>query len=355
MVEAWRLLDTGLASAARNIALDRVLLEALDADEIGGTLRFVRFAPSALLACRESPAQALDVGECAKANVAVQRRISGGATWLVDEHQLGWELYLHRRDIGNGSMREIAKRVGHAVATALAALGVDARYRAPDEIEVDGRTLCWMAHAAEGHAVMMQGLILTTVNFELATRILRLPVKATSEVAITAARSRIVGLAEVLGRAADLHVVRRNISEALESEFDVEFREGDLGLTENARYGRAFSETNTADWIGLVAKPASDVRLVEAVRAVRGGVLRANARYEPASRSIRQIWFSGEAGLGPPRALFDLEALLRDVPMARLARSIESFFNSGSLQAHSTEPADFVAVVELATDQSLTA
>ena len=136
---------------------------------------------------------------------------------------------------------------------------------------------------------------------------------------------------------------------------DVEFREGDLGLTENGRYGRAFTETDTADWIGLVAKPASDVRLVEAARPVRGGVLRASARYEPAAHAIRQVWFSGEVGLSPPRALFDLEALLRDMPMERLARAVDSFFKSGSVYAHNTEPADFVAVVELATDQPLTA
>jgi len=355
MVETWRLLDTGLASAARNVALDRVLLEALDADEITSTLRFVRFAPSALLACRESALQAVDLSECASAKVAIQRRISGGATWLVDERHLGWQLYLHRRDIGNTGMRDIAKRVGHAVATALAAFGIDARYRAPDEIEVDGRTLCWMAHAAEGRAVMLQGLILTTVDLELATRIVRLPAVAASEAALTAARRRIAGLTEVLGRAADLHRVRRNITEAIESEFDVEFREGDLGLTENGRYARAFAEIDTADWVGLVGKPASDVRLVEAVRTVRGGVLRASARYEPATRAIRQVWFEGETGLSPPRALLDLEALLRDMPMERLARAVASFFNSGAVKARNTEPADFVAVVELAADQPLTA
>lgn len=355
MVETWRLLDTGLASAARNVALDRVLLEALDADEISSTLRFVRFAPSALLGCRESAAHAINIDECASANVAVQRRISGGAPWLVDEHQLGWALYLHRRDIGNVAMREIAKRVGHAVATALGALGMDARYRAPDEIEVDGRTICWMAHAAEGRAVMLQGLILTTVDFELATRALRLPVKPSNESATAAVRTRIAGLTKVLGRAADLQLLRRNITEAFESEFDVEFREGDLGLTEDARYGRAYSETNTADWIGLIAKAASDVRLVDAVRPVRGGVLRASVRYEPATRAIRQVWFSGDAGLSPPRALLDLEAVLRDLPMARLATAVQSFFSSGSVSVHTTEPADFVAVVGLATGQPFTA
>src|SRR5215212_6255283 len=99
MIERWRLLDTGLASAARNIALNRALLEARHADESPSTLRFLRFAPGVLLACRQSAGEELNPGYCAAQKLAIQRRITGGATWVVDERQLGWELYLHRREI----------------------------------------------------------------------------------------------------------------------------------------------------------------------------------------------------------------------------------------------------------------
>ena len=155
MRESWRLLDTGLASAARNIALDRALLEARHANESPSTLRFLRFSASALLGCRESPDEELDTAYCSAADVPVQRRVTGGITWFVDERQLGWELYLHRREIGSGGMDMLTKRVGHAAATALSALGIDARFRARDEIEVEGRTVCMLAHAAEGGGVLV--------------------------------------------------------------------------------------------------------------------------------------------------------------------------------------------------------
>src|SRR5688572_20673283 len=119
MADTWRLIDTGLGSPARNIALSRALLEARAADEIASTLRFTRFARGALLACHQSAAHELDPSECALQEVVVQRRITGGATWFVDERQLGWELYLHRRDVGAGDMNAITKRVAHAAATGL--------------------------------------------------------------------------------------------------------------------------------------------------------------------------------------------------------------------------------------------
>ena len=64
MAENWRRLDTGLRPAAQNIALNRALLEAREADEIPSTLRFLRFAPCALLGYHQSAEQELDLDYC---------------------------------------------------------------------------------------------------------------------------------------------------------------------------------------------------------------------------------------------------------------------------------------------------
>lgn len=92
MAETWRLLDTGLGSAARNIALNRALLEARQADEIPSTLRFLRFTRSALLGCDQSALQAVNVDYCQLHDIALQRRLTGGPAFYVDEKHLGWEL-----------------------------------------------------------------------------------------------------------------------------------------------------------------------------------------------------------------------------------------------------------------------
>jgi len=355
MAETWRLLDTGLASAARNVALTRALLEARNAEEIPGLLRFVRYTPGVVLGCRQSAAQALDLTECAALELPVQRRLSGGATWMLDERQLGWELYLHRRDVGGADMQAISRRVAHAAAAAIGALGPDARIRGAGEIEVDGRTVCWCAHAAEGDAIVVQGMLLVDIDCERYARILRLPVAARDPGAVAAVRARLASLTEVLGRPPDLFAFRSNLCEAFECEFEIELREGDLGLSEHARYDRALPEIDTAGWADLVAGPASDVCLVEASRTVRGAVLRAGVRFEPTARAIRQVWFSGDACLEPGRALCALEVCLEDLPLHRVTRQVESFFAGRTLDVKHAGPADFVAVVELATGQPLVA
>src|SRR5688572_26960549 len=98
MGEIWRLVDTGLRPAAQNIALNRALLEARHAEEIPSTLRFLRFTPSALLGFQQSAEQEFHLDYCRAHNIAIQRRITGGASRYTDEAQLEFELYLHQRD-----------------------------------------------------------------------------------------------------------------------------------------------------------------------------------------------------------------------------------------------------------------
>lgn len=78
MSEMWRVIDTGLRAAAQNIALNRALLEARQAEEIPSTLRFLRFAPSALLGYHQSTEQEFNLDYCRANRITVQRRITGG-------------------------------------------------------------------------------------------------------------------------------------------------------------------------------------------------------------------------------------------------------------------------------------
>jgi lipoate-protein ligase A len=363
--ESWRLLDTGLASAARNVALTRVLLEARHANESPSTLRFLRFAPSALLACNQSSGHELDLAYCAAQRIAAQRRIATGATWLADERQLGWELYLHRTEIGSVPMTSLAKRIGHAAATALSALGIDARYRAPEDIEVDGRVICTTGMVAEGGGVVFQGLLMLDPDFERYVRALRLavpfdlagapPGSEPLVAAQTAARERIAGLTELLGRPPDLALVRRNLAEAFESEFDIQFREGELSLTEHARYQRALVEIDTPGWIDLASRPSSDMPLLRATHRVPGGIVRVTVKYDMPSHTVRQVWFFGDLHLNPRRTLCDLEAVLRDLPMSRVAARVEWFFRSRPVESGALSPGDFTAAVRLALGQRLVA
>jgi lipoate-protein ligase A len=355
MTAHWRVIDTGLRPAAQNIALNRALLEARQADEISSTLRFLRFTPSALLGYHQSAEQELNLDYCRAHGVTVQRRITGGGAIYFDETQLGWELYLHKRELGTADMQRISQRICHAAATAISALGVEARFRPRNDIEVDGRKISGTGGAFDGDALMYQGTLLIEFDVAKMMRVLRIPAEKLSDKAIASARDRVANLKDLLGRQPDAGEIRRYMIEAFEGEFGVEFSEGHLSLSEHRRFEAALREIDHPDWVNLVNRPVSDMPILEAVQKFAGGLLRAAVTYDVRTRTLRQVWFTGDVFISPRRTLSDLEAALRDVPVDRLEQRVLSFFSDRQVDLLTLTPQDFVTVVRLALQQPMLA
>ena len=355
MAENWRRLDTGLRPAAQNIALNRALLEARDADEIPSTLRFLRFAPCALLGHHQSAEQELNLDYCNAQRITIQRRITGGGAIYFDEGQLGWELYLHRRDLDTTDMQTISRRLCHAAATAISALGVDARYRPRNDIEVEGRKISGTGGAFDGDALLFQGTLLLEFDIEKMLRVLRIPAEKLSDKAIASARERVTSLKDLLGRKPDGDLVRRYLTEAFESEFGVEFSEGELTLSEHRRFEQALREIDHPDWVNLVSRPVSAMPVLEAEQKLRGGMLRASVALDVVTQTVRQVWFTGDIFVSPRRLLADLEAALKDTPIDRLEARVRGFFHGRQYDALALTPDDFINIVRLALKQPVAA
>jgi len=355
MAEIWRVIDTGLRPAAQNIALSRALLEARQAEEIPGTLRFLRFAPCALLGYHQSAEQELNLDYCSAHAITVQRRITGGGAIYADEGQLGWELYLHRRDLETADMQTMSRRLCHAAATAISALGVDARYRPRNDIEVDGRRISGAAGAFDDDALLIQGTLLLEFDVEKMLRVLRIPTGKLSDKAITSARERVSSLRELLGRKPDSALVKRYLTEAFESEFGVEFSEGELTLSEHKRFEAALREIDHPDWVNLVSRPMAALPILEAQQKFAGGLLRASVTFDLITQTLRQVWFTGDLFVNPRRLIADLEAALRDTPLDRLEGKVRGFFHGRQFDTLALTPDDFIAIVRLALKQPVAA
>ena len=348
MTRTWRLIDTGLRSAAQNIALNRALLEARQAGEAPSTLRFLRFTPSALLGYHQSAEQELDLDYCAANGIAVQRRITGGGAIYFDPTQIGWELYLHKSDLGTGDMQRIARRICEAAARGIGATGVAARFRPRNDIEVDGRKVSGTGGAFDGDALLYQGTLLVQFDVEKMLRVLRIPAEKLSDKAIADARERVANLAALLGRVPQMEEVKAALAAAFAGEFGVIFTQGDLNPAECARYAAALAEIEQPDWIDMLSRPACDMPLLEAARKFPGGLLRARVAYDRRGDRIRQVWFSGDMFVSPKRVVADLEASLREIAAERLESAVAAFFAGRGVDMLGLVPADFAAVVRLA-------
>ena len=348
MADMWRVIDTGLRPATQNITLNRALLEARHAEEIPSTLRFFRVTPCALLACRQSPAQEFDLDACRTGKVDVQRRITGGAAVYADETAFGWELYLHRRDVGAVGMEVVARRICHAAATAIGALGVDARFRARHDIEVDGRAISTGGGAVDGGALLYQGILQIDADAGRRVRVLRTPTAAEGGESSVTGLEDCTGLQQLLGRSIDPARIKANMIAAFESEFEVEYQDGELSLSEHVRYQQALVAVSAPDWVNLVQQPAFDAPLCDAVQECAGGLLHVRLIYDRSARRIKQVCFRFEPGPGPRRTIADLQAALRDTAIERLVPNVRGFFAGRAVDVSLPASEDFIAVVRRA-------
>ena len=348
MTMRWRVVDTGVRRAAENFALNRALLESRAAPAGRSTLRFLQFRPSALLGYHQSAEQELDVEYCASHGIDIQRRLTGGGALYMDETQFGWELYLHKAELGTADMTAIARRICEAAAEGLSTLGIAARFRPRNDIEVGGRKISGTGGAFDGDALLYQGTVLVEFDVAKMLRILRIPAEKLADKAIADARERVVNLRDLLGVAPSLDEVKSRIQAAFAAAFEVEFVAGELTAEELQRYETALAEIDTPAWVHLVQRPRSEQPIVEAAQKFGGGLLRAAVAYDRVGGRIRQVWFTGDVFVSPRRTLVDLESVLKDLAVDRLEAAVQAFFAGREVDMLTLAPGDFSAVLRQA-------
>ena len=350
MSKVWRLVDTGVRRAAENFAFNRAILEARKQGVVPSTLRFLQFPPSALLGFHQSAEQELDLDYCAASGVDIQRRVTGGGAIYMDKTQLGWELYLHRDDVGTADMGAIARRICEAAARAISSFGVQAVFRPRNDIEVGGRKISGTGGAFDDDVLLYQGTLLAEFDAEKMVRILRIPAEKLADKAVRDARERVVSLKELLGKAPSLAEMKAAIAASFAQEFGVEFASGEIAPEEQRLFAAALTEIDAPEWIHAVKKPQSDAPILEAARKFAGGLLRAAVVYDRPAERVKQVWFTGDIFVNPRRTVADLEAALKDTPLAKIEPAVQRFFAEREVRMLALAPEDFVTVIRLAID-----
>jgi lipoate-protein ligase A len=348
MATAWRLIDTGIRRAAENFALNRAILEARKRGIVSSTLRFLQFGPSALIGYHQSVEQELDVEFCRSHGVEIQRRVTGGGAIYMDESVLGWELYLAKSDLGTADMAAVSRRICEVAARAVSAFGIKATYRPLTDIEVDGRKIAGTGGAFDGNALLYQGTLLLDFDIERMLRCLRLPAEMLSPEAIAGARARVVNLRELLGVVPPLEKIKHRIASEFGAELGVSFEPGELYPQEVRLFREASREIDSKHWVNMVQRPRSDLPVLEGARQLGAGVLRASVAYDRPGARIKQVCFSGDFFVNPPRTVTDLEAALKDCAADNIAPTIARFFHGRQVEMHALTPSDFAVAIDQA-------
>ena len=273
-----RVNETGLRRGTDNAALDRMLLGRAGAPA-EAQLHFRRYLPTASLGAHEFAHEALRVDFCREGGVDIVRRPTGGGALYLDSGQLTWSLRLPAKGYPPHTLTEWLERHGSAVAAGLRRLGVPARSRAPNDIEVDGRKLAVFFATRHGDILLFQGSVFVDVDAATLLKVLRVPTEKLSAEGVMSTRERLATLSELLGTAPSLEELRSKLTVALREAFSLDCLPG--------RPSPVADQGDPPVPSALAAEvPLSDAKAslpsrsdgLRAFRVTRGGVLQAEMR-----------------------------------------------------------------------------
>ena len=239
MTAALRLIDTGVKSARWNVAMTATLAELHAALRISDTLRFHVYPRSVLLGRHQPLVQAVEGNFCARNNIELARRVTGGGAVYMSPGVLAWDLVMSRRSFG--ALDRASATICAAVAGGLSRLGLVARFRPKNDIEVGGRKVSGSSGYSDGSSLIHQGTVLIDVDFEEMAAALGFPPRHL--------REHLATVRGTLGRTPELDEVKRAIGEGISRALGRPLVDGMISADERAVAGRHYQELGSDSFV----------------------------------------------------------------------------------------------------------
>src|SRR5210317_409999 len=354
MSNTFRIIDTGVREGRANIAFDPALIELRQQDKVPDTIRFMRFPPTALIGRHQDLSREINLDFCADNDIGIVRRVTGGGAIYLDEGQLGWELVFHRASLGIANLPDLAAAICNAAAAGLRELGVNAKFRPRNDIEVDGRKISGTGGFFDGDILIYQGTVLVDMNPAQMVRALNIPAAKIAKHDLDSAEQRVVTLKELLGdELPNMETIKAALIKGFTEGLGISAEPGSISDAEEALATEYFNEEiGTDDFVAEIDNPGGTDQLLEGAHTGAGGTINAFVKLEgPTHGLLQRVLITGDFFVTPPRVVFDLESALQGVRLDGIDATIEQFFSSSEVDTLSVSPDDFRASIANALEQ----
>ncbi len=345
----FRIIDTGVREGRANIAFDPALIELRQQERVPDTIRFMRFPPTALIGRHQDLSREVDLEFCAAEGIGVVRRVTGGGAIYLDEGQLGWELVFHRASLGIPSLPDLSAAICNAAAAGLRELGVHAKFRPRNDIEVDGRKISGTGGFFDGDVLIYQGTVLVDMNAAQMVRALNIPEAKIARHELDSAEQRVVTLKELLGEELpDMETIKAALIGGFQEGLGLSAEPGEITALEEALAQQYFDEEiGSDDFVSEIDNPGGKDRLLEGSFTGVGGTINSFVKLEgPTHGILQRVLITGDFFITPPRIVFDLEAALAGTRLEEVGPTIERFFEETDIEMLSVTADDFIASID---------
>lgn len=330
-METWRLLDTGIRSAAENMALDQALLELRAENRIPNTLRFLQFSnPTVLVGHHQSVEEEVRLDYCRMKGIEINRRLTGGGTLYWGGQELGWEIYITKKDHRVPSrIEDLYRKMGEAAARGLRHLGVQAHFRPRNDVEIQGRKISGTGGTELSGAILFQGTLLVDFDVDEMLRALRIPTEKLQDKEIESVKERVTCLKWELGRTTPRQTIKSALVKGFKEAFGVRFENKPLTTEEENLLRTKLPYFSSPDYIFKIRDSLPRRKTLSSLLKAPGGLIRISVAIDMKTQVINQILITGDFFAYPKRAIFELESLLKNskASPSSMKEIIQTFFS----------------------------
>jgi lipoate-protein ligase A len=331
----FRLLDLPPMTAAENMALDETLLELRGKGRSRDTLRFLRFSPLAVLVgYHQCVAQEVRLDYCRQNNIHINRRITGGGAILFDESQLGWEVICGKSFLNSSFMTfKLLKRLCETAVGALSDFGLQALFRDNNDVEINGRKISGTGGTELYEALLFQGTLLVDFDVDTMLKSLKIPVEKLKAKEIDSVKERVTCLKWELGYVPPLADIKKSIWENFERSFGVRLTPAGLTPEEEDLFNEKLPHFRSDSWINRVDPKFKVSEAVSSSYKTKAGIVRYTLVVDLHRNILKSIYITGDFLSYPSRALYDLEAALRQTALEKthIKQIIRARFSNGGI------------------------
>ncbi len=175
-MEIWRLLDIEYRDPYRNMAVDEVLLIAVERSAAPNTVRFWRNPNAVVIGRSQSLEAEVNLEACEKLGTPVVRRFTGGGTVYQDHGNLNWTIVARRNHALSraGGVLGIFEEFSSPILEGIKILRTQAEFRPPNGIFIGEKKISGMAAYVKKGSILCHGTLLVSTNLGVLTSVLKL-------------------------------------------------------------------------------------------------------------------------------------------------------------------------------------
>jgi lipoate-protein ligase A len=303
-----RLLDFEKVDSLRSLAIFHGVAYAMKPDN-PDTITLTRpLDPFVSIGHHQDAKTEVDMEFCEEAGVPVYRREVGGGAVYLDEGQTFWHTIFHKERVPK-TLGEVYTRFLAGPVLALNKIGIPAVHRPVNDIQVEGRKVGGTGAATIGEAMVVAGSLMFDFNYELMSRVLRVPSEKFRDKVYSTMREYLTTINRELGNSApERSETERILVECFAETLGADVvrdepRQDELDAIEEQEERIASEEWLHLDGLtpsGDSVKIAEGVNVVEGVHKAPGGLVRATVTVTDGI--IEGIMLSGDFFVEPAEA-----------------------------------------------------